>query len=199
MKNNNRFNNSVHVIAAGAAKRDAGVGGKDNTMTEGSFSYRLGQKFGERDRKHRAAVAATKATYASALEEIEQGNQDKGLWAKALAECDGNTDRAKATYIRFKHQEKRGQLPSLSVGRKTGLALSSLICGILGGWASTLSIPAVICGHMALSRANKEPDVYGGKGMAIAGLVLGYLGLVLAIILGTMRGILRVQLHNMGY
>lgn len=82
---------------------------------------------------------------------------------------------------------------------KKGLAIASLICGIIGGWASTASIPAVICGHLSLSKIKKNPKVYGGKGMAIAGLVLGYVSLILAVILGTMRGIFRVQLHNMGY
>ncbi len=66
--------------------------------------------------------------------------------------------------------------------QKKGLAMASLVCGIIGGWFSTLSIPAVICGHMALSKIKKEPNTYGGKGLAIAGLILGYLGLVLAFI-----------------
>ena len=83
--------------------------------------------------------------------------------------------------------------------QKKGLAIASLICGIIGGWASTASIPAVICGHIALVKIKKEPTAYGGRGMAIAGLVLGYIGLVLAVALGTMRGLLRVQLEQMGF
>lgn len=46
--------------------------------------------------------------------------------------------------------------------------LSIVCCGIF------LSVPAVICGHMALGNINRNPAL-GGRGLAIAGLVLGYL------------------------
>lgn len=85
---------------------------------------------------------------------------------------------------------------------KTGMSIASLVCGIIGGVFSTASIPAIICGHIALFQIKKDPDAYGGKKMAIAGLVLGYIGFVLAIILGTMKGILWsqvIQLRQMGY
>jgi transposase-like protein len=79
------------------------------------------------------------------------------------------------------------------------IAVVSLTCGIIGGWASTASIPAVICGHIALKNIKKEPEAYGGKRMAVAGLILGYIGLVLAVALGTIRGVLRAQLEQMGF
>lgn len=78
----------------------------------------------------------------------------------------------------------------------SGLAIASLICGILGLVACpfVLSIPAVVCGHMALSRM-AQPGVWlGGRGMAIAGLVMGYLGIlcilgfVILIAVGGMAG-----------
>ncbi|MDQ0240916.1 DUF4190 domain-containing protein [Arthrobacter bambusae] len=57
-----------------------------------------------------------------------------------------------------------------------GLSIASMCCGIavfVGlGFFVLPQIAAVILGHMAL---RKEP---AGKGMAIAGLVLGYLGIV---------------------
>lgn len=83
--------------------------------------------------------------------------------------------------------------------KKKGLAIASLVCSIIGGWASTVSIPAVICGHMALSKIKKDPHIYAGKGLAIAGLVLGYFGLVLAVVTGIMWGMLKAQLNSMGY
>ncbi|MDD2600598.1 MAG: DUF4190 domain-containing protein [Kiritimatiellae bacterium] len=91
------------------------------------------------------------------------------------------------------------QSPAQSETQKKGLAIASLILGIIGGWASTASIPAVICGHLSLSRIKKYPKLYGGKGMAIAGLILGYIGLVLAIALGTVKGLSRVLIEQMGY
>ncbi|MDF2562320.1 MAG: hypothetical protein K0R99_3766 [Microbacterium sp.] len=59
------------------------------------------------------------------------------------------------------------------------LAVTSLICGIAGVvliWAIIpvlASIAAVITGHMALGQIKRQPGV-GGRGLAIAGLILGY-------------------------
>lgn len=61
-----------------------------------------------------------------------------------------------------------------------GLSIASLCCGIAAfvglGFFLLPQLAAVILGHMALKR---EPS---GKGMAIAGLVLGYLGIALALL-----------------
>lgn len=61
-----------------------------------------------------------------------------------------------------------------------GLSIASMCCGIavfVGfGFFVLPQVAAVILGHMALK---KEPT---GKGMAIAGLVMGYLGIVLVIV-----------------
>ena len=72
--------------------------------------------------------------------------------------------------------------------KKKGLAIASLICAIIGGYISTVSIIAVVCGHLAIYKIKKYPNLYSGKGFAIAGLILGYLGLVIAIVLGILRG-----------
>ncbi len=61
-----------------------------------------------------------------------------------------------------------------------GLSIASLCCGIAAlvgfGFFILPQIAAVILGHMALSR---EP---AGKGMAIAGLVLGYVAIAITIL-----------------
>jgi len=61
-----------------------------------------------------------------------------------------------------------------------GLSIASLCCGIaiyLGfGFFILPQLAAVILGHLALRR---EPS---GRGFAIAGLVMGYLGLVLTVL-----------------
>ena len=61
-------------------------------------------------------------------------------------------------------------------GAGLGLAIASLVLGVL--WLYWLgSILAVIFGHVALSQAKRSGDTGGGaKGMAIAGLVLGWIG-----------------------
>lgn len=53
--------------------------------------------------------------------------------------------------------------------KQDGLALASLILGILG-----LTILAIVLGLIQLHRIKKQPEVYSGKGMAIAGVLLGY-------------------------
>jgi Domain of unknown function (DUF4190) len=60
----------------------------------------------------------------------------------------------------------------------SGTAVASLVCGILGflvGWCllGVPSIIAVLCGHVALNETRDNRK--SGKGMAIAGLILGYL------------------------
>lgn len=62
----------------------------------------------------------------------------------------------------------------------SGLALTSLICGVTGAalfWlfvTMLASIVAVITGHLALRQIKANPAL-GGRGMAIAGLIMGYI------------------------
>ena len=65
-----------------------------------------------------------------------------------------------------------------------GLSIASLVCGIcsvfsllcfIGAFAS---IPAVICGHLALKKIRESEFPMAGRGMAIAGLIMGYLGIL---------------------
>jgi hypothetical protein len=61
------------------------------------------------------------------------------------------------------------------------MAVASLVLGLV--WIYWIgSILAVIFGHIALNETKRDPRV-GGRGLAIAGLVLGYIGLgIIAII-----------------
>jgi hypothetical protein len=71
------------------------------------------------------------------------------------------------------------QGPARGDAPQKGLAVTSLVLGILAFPTCFLTgIPAIICGHIAHSRARREPAQYGGSGMATAGLVLGYLSLL---------------------
>lgn len=61
----------------------------------------------------------------------------------------------------------------------SGTAIASLVCGLCTFIACCFSgIPAIICGHIALSQINQANGQIGGKGMAIAGLILGYLSIL---------------------
>lgn len=60
---------------------------------------------------------------------------------------------------------------------KSGLAITSMVFGCVGvllcwGMFGLLSIPGLIMGIAAVVKANKKPHEYGGKGFAIAGVVI---------------------------
>jgi hypothetical protein len=61
--------------------------------------------------------------------------------------------------------------------RTSGLAIASLACSLLG---PVFCIPAIICGHLALRRIGDEPTLRG-RGIAIAGLVIGYIMLGISL------------------
>ena len=70
-----------------------------------------------------------------------------------------------------------------TVPHTPAVAIWSLILAVLSftcGWLFT-AIPAVICGHIAWSKIRKSGGTLGGKNIAIAGLILGYIGLTIGI------------------
>jgi type IV pilus assembly protein PilA len=58
----------------------------------------------------------------------------------------------------------------------SGKAIGSLVCGFFFVFPPS-AILAVIMGHLSLSEIRRSAGRLGGKGVAIAGLVLGYAGL----------------------
>jgi type IV pilus assembly protein PilA len=58
----------------------------------------------------------------------------------------------------------------------SGKAIASLICGVFF-FVLPSSIAAVVLGHLSLSEIKKSAGRIQGQGLAIAGLVLGYMGL----------------------
>lgn len=63
--------------------------------------------------------------------------------------------------------------------KTSGLAVASLILSLVGPLGS---LPAIICGHLALRKIKREPALKG-YGLGLAGLIIGYvvLGLSIAI------------------
>src|SRR5262245_49006721 len=85
-----------------------------------------------------------------------------------------------------------GPGPYPPAGPKTsGLAITSLIAGIaqfvicpvIGG------VVAIVTGHVARSRIRQSQGRESGSGMALAGLILGYVGIALTI-LGVLAAVL---------
>jgi hypothetical protein len=60
--------------------------------------------------------------------------------------------------------------------RTSGFAVASLVLGLIG-----FSILAIIFGGVAIGQAEKDPNL-SGKGMAVAGLVLGSIELVIELL-----------------
>ena len=70
-------------------------------------------------------------------------------------------------------------VPMQPVAKTSPLAIISLIGGITGWTILPFlgAIVAVITGHMAQSEIKKSGGMITGKGMATAGLILGYLAI----------------------
>jgi hypothetical protein len=79
------------------------------------------------------------------------------------------------------------ELPSNQPKKTPGLAIASLVFGIIsviGG--AILFVPmvlAIVFGHIAHARIRKNPTL-GGGGIALAGLVLGYVSILTIFIVG---------------
>jgi hypothetical protein len=63
------------------------------------------------------------------------------------------------------------------VGPTSGMAIASLVCSLLG-----IGLVGVILGHLALNEINKSNGYTQGRGLAIAGLIIGYLQIAAGVI-----------------
>lgn len=79
----------------------------------------------------------------------------------------------------------RSEVQEMERQRTSGLAIASMVCGILSlvfFWVPLfrflqfpIGIIAIIFGAVAIRQIGREPNL-GGRGMAIAGLVCGIVG-----------------------
>ena len=75
--------------------------------------------------------------------------------------------------------------------RKTNaMGIVSLICSLVGLFflGPILEPLAIIFGGVGISQCNKYPNLYTGKGFAVAGLVIGIIGLVIGLLIIMMMG-----------
>jgi len=83
-------------------------------------------------------------------------------------------------------------------GETNALAIVSLVFGILGWTLLPVLgiIVAIVTGHIGLNQIRRSNGAQQGEGLAIAGLILGYLGLALGLlaIFLVMLGILGIGL-----
>jgi hypothetical protein len=73
--------------------------------------------------------------------------------------------------------------PSPAGGKTEPLAIWSLVLSIVSLLCCgfVLGVPGVVCGHLALSNIRKDPSLQG-RGMALAGVIIGYVGIGLWLI-----------------
>ncbi len=64
------------------------------------------------------------------------------------------------------------------------LAIVSLVAGLLGWTLLPMvgCIAAIITGHMARAEIRREPERLEGDGLAITGLILGWLGIAVSVL-----------------
>ena len=117
---------------------------------------------------------------------------------RTLIQAEGSTEwRPLSSFPEFRAALTAGAPPPLSPTgtppmvpsasappKKNGLAVASMVLGI----ASLACLPvlpaigAIITGMMARKRARQDSQLCGGEGMALAGLIMGCVGLVLPLL-----------------
>ncbi len=75
--------------------------------------------------------------------------------------------------------------PTSTPPRTSPSAVWSLVLGILSlaCFSIITGIPAVICGHVALGKIKRAGGALAGSGLAIAGLITGYISIALSVII----------------
>ena len=63
--------------------------------------------------------------------------------------------------------------------KTSGFAITALVLGILGFLCILLGIPAIVFGHLAQSSIKQSKGQIKGAGMALAGLICGYISVAL--------------------
>jgi hypothetical protein len=66
--------------------------------------------------------------------------------------------------------------------KTNGMAIASLVLGLLWIWAIG-SVLAIIFGHIAMGQIDQSGGLQSGRGMALAGTILGYVGTGFTVLL----------------
>lgn len=69
-------------------------------------------------------------------------------------------------------EERQNQQEVSQTSKTSGLAIASLVLGILGMCTCVTAIPGLVLGIIALVQTGKHPDRLKGQGLAIAGTIL---------------------------
>jgi Domain of unknown function (DUF4190) len=84
-------------------------------------------------------------------------------------------------------QPNYGPTAQSQQGQKKGLAIFSLVLGIVCfltlGLLGVFAIPGIIIAVVAMKQVKQQPWIYGGRGLAIAGLVLNSISLAATLLM----------------
>jgi hypothetical protein len=82
------------------------------------------------------------------------------------------------------------QPPAAGAGQNNTLSIISLVLGILSipccGFV-IFGIGAAVTGFLAKKKADQNPELYGGRGMALAGMIIGIITAVIGLILTVLQ------------
>ncbi len=67
--------------------------------------------------------------------------------------------------------------------KTNGLAIASLVCSLFFWMYAIPGILAIIFGFIARSQIQRSGGTQGGSGMALAGIIIGFAGLAIGIVL----------------
>lgn len=109
------------------------------------------------------------------------GPEQTELHTKPCPACAEDV-RDAALVCRFCGYDFRTRVIGRSAPSTNGFAIASLVLGIVWLWFLG-SVLAVIFGAIAIAQINRSQGAQTGKGMAVAGVVLGIIGVVLACVL----------------
>ena len=137
----------------------------------------------------------------SHLQDIASGGN---LPVNALVWTEGMAEWVEAYRIPgvFRGPETAGSLSSIAASteplKTCGMAVASFVFGMLGTCVLFFlgSILAVIFGHVALRQIDTSRNRLTGRGMAIAGLILGYIVFIAIIAIGIIAAILYLILPS---
>ncbi len=73
----------------------------------------------------------------------------------------------------------------------SALAITSFVLGILSivSCAFITGIPAIVCGHLARARIREARNTLAGDGLALTGLITGYVGTAIIVVMTLVMGV----------
>jgi uncharacterized membrane protein YhaH (DUF805 family) len=113
--------------------------------------------------------------YASALHELQTGTMNPGIFAKAMAYCDGDESKAKANYLRFRAEQLLKEDRSLLVSQRAHLVSTALFSAKGSISRQTYFVTLLLIGAAAilLSGIVSAYDPYGIKsGQELQSLII---------------------------